>query len=126
PALFLWFRFVWLLLCCLVSVWSSSDCGGLVDVPSFPTRRSSDLFQPVAALLKAWSVPFEILRLDQQHLDVSSLFERSGQVRYGRSEEHTSELQSRVDLVCRLLLEKKKENMVGIDALCSPAIICVI
>src|SRR6266536_2196388 len=26
-----------------------------------------------------------------------------------RSEEHTSELQSRVDLVCRLLLEKKKQ-----------------
>src|SRR5699024_12497951 len=27
-----------------------------------------------------------------------------------RSEEHTSELQSRFDLVCRLLLEKKKKN----------------
>src|SRR5207247_7685269 len=27
-----------------------------------------------------------------------------------RSEEHTSELQSRVDLVCRLLLEKKNTN----------------
>src|SRR5690349_24808235 len=27
-----------------------------------------------------------------------------------RSEEHTSELQSRRDLVCRLLLEKKKNN----------------
>src|SRR5450830_1444272 len=27
-----------------------------------------------------------------------------------RSEEHTSELQSRFDLVCRLLLEKKKED----------------
>src|SRR5438105_8951179 len=27
-----------------------------------------------------------------------------------RSEEHTSELQSRVDLVCRLLLEKKKNE----------------
>src|SRR5207247_8123077 len=27
-----------------------------------------------------------------------------------RSEEHTSELQSRVDLVCRLLLEKKKSK----------------
>src|SRR2546429_2164051 len=27
-----------------------------------------------------------------------------------RSEEHTSELQSRLHLVCRLLLEKKKEN----------------
>ena len=27
-----------------------------------------------------------------------------------RSEEHTSELQSRTNLVCRLLLEKKKQN----------------
>src|SRR5690349_23316806 len=29
---------------------------------------------------------------------------------HARSEEHTSELQSRRDLVCRLLLEKKKER----------------
>src|SRR5260221_7856312 len=29
----------------------------------------------------------------------------------GRSEEHTSELQSHSDLVCRLLLEKKKTNI---------------
>src|SRR5690349_22787288 len=29
--------------------------------------------------------------------------------RHGRSEEHTSELQSRRDLVCRLMLEKKKQ-----------------
>src|SRR2546422_8328453 len=29
----------------------------------------------------------------------------------GRSEEHTSELQSRLHLVCRLLLEKKKKNV---------------
>src|SRR5437867_9661191 len=29
---------------------------------------------------------------------------------YRRSEEHTSELQSPYDLVCRLLLEKKKKN----------------
>src|SRR5690625_872964 len=29
---------------------------------------------------------------------------------YSRSEEHTSELQSRGHLVCRLLLEKKKKN----------------
>src|SRR5438067_6500624 len=29
-----------------------------------------------------------------------------------RSEEHTSELQSRFDLVCRLLLEKKKKKLV--------------
>src|SRR3989449_7255840 len=30
--------------------------------------------------------------------------------RFLRSEEHTSELQSRLHLVCRLLLEKKKKN----------------
>src|SRR2546427_7541089 len=38
-------------------------------------------------------------RVDQQVLDV------------GRSEEHTSELQSQSNLVCRLLLEKKKKNV---------------
>src|SRR2546422_7607372 len=32
------------------------------------------------------------------------------QLRPGRSEEHTSELQSRLHLVCRLLLEKKKRQ----------------
>src|SRR2546422_6490553 len=30
-----------------------------------------------------------------------------------RSEEHTSELQSRLHLVCRLLLEKKKKKVIG-------------
>src|SRR5699024_11903754 len=33
-----------------------------------------------------------------------------------RSEEHTSELQSRFDLVCRLLLEKKKGSESSVDA----------
>src|SRR5436309_9368775 len=33
----------------------------------------------------------------------------------GRSEEHTSELQSRENLVCRLLLEKKKSSAVSIS-----------
>src|SRR5439155_12970135 len=32
---------------------------------------------------------------------------------FGRSEEHTSELQSRGHLVCRLLLEKKKQSRVS-------------
>src|SRR2546429_7104414 len=35
---------------------------------------------------------------------------RTVQTRYQRSEEHTSELQSRLHLVCRLLLEKKKDT----------------
>src|SRR5688572_31956873 len=37
--------------------------------------------------------------------------QQSGKVRFERrSEEHTSELQSQSNLVCRLLLEKKKHN----------------
>src|SRR5438067_5586270 len=36
--------------------------------------------------------------------------EEADRDRLGRSEEHTSELQSRFDLVCRLLLEKKKKT----------------
>src|SRR2546422_4283477 len=41
-----------------------------------------------------------------------SLSLREGDGRFGglRSEEHTSELQSRLHLVCRLLLEKKKTD----------------
>src|SRR5437016_8290764 len=35
---------------------------------------------------------------------------RRGEARRDRSEEHTSELQSLTNLVCRLLLEKKKKN----------------
>src|SRR5439155_17153971 len=60
----------------------------------FPTRRSSDL--PVAPT-----------RLSVEHLDVCV---RRGVWSAGRSEEHTSELQSRGHLVCRLLLEKKKTS----------------
>src|SRR3712207_6899668 len=50
-------------------------------------------------------------------LDVAEVLERDGdqdqrdeQDPHDRSEEHTSELQSRQYLVCRLLLEKKKNN----------------
>src|SRR2546421_5097925 len=47
--------------------------------------------------------------------DAQASFRRSAHPHHrrrhpGRSEEHTSELQSRSDLVCRLLLEKKKKN----------------
>src|SRR2546430_9690817 len=38
--------------------------------------------------------------------------------RVTRSEEHTSELQSQSNLVCRLLLEKKKNRMSQLAAVC--------
>ncbi len=53
------------------------------DPASVVVDHEKDVFQPVAALLKAWSVPFDILRLDQQHLDDSYLFDREGRIRYG-------------------------------------------
>src|SRR5207237_4454578 len=43
-------------------------------------------------------------------------FERELQ-RGWRSEEHTSELQSHLNLVCRLLLEKKNDGKAPVDAL---------
>ena len=61
----------------LLVVEHRSDPYGLV------VSSEADKFQPVAALLKAWSVPFDILRLDQQHVDTSYLFDRSGRIRYG-------------------------------------------
>src|SRR6266496_5876298 len=43
-------------------------------------------------------------------LTTESTSAKSSAVQKPRSEEHTSELQSRRDLVCRLLLEKKKKK----------------
>src|SRR5699024_12174353 len=47
------------------------------------------------------------IAVDDAHLDVADLPGPQHLLEL-RSEEHTSELQSRFDLVCRLLLEKKK------------------
>src|SRR5256884_6435221 len=46
------------------------------------------------------------LRVQRQHLGQGAVAVYA--LAQGRSEEHTSELQSRLHLVCRLLLEKKK------------------
>jgi len=53
------------------------------DPASHIVTSERDQFQPVAAVLKAWSVPFDVFRLDQQTFDASYLFERSGRIRYG-------------------------------------------
>src|SRR5207302_11332571 len=71
------------------------------DLHSFPTRRSSDL----CALL------LQHLARDHQPLDLVGALVDLRDLRVAhRSEEHTSELQSRENLVCRLLLEKKKKK----------------
>src|SRR2546422_7535179 len=52
--------------------------------------------------------------------DVGDISDLRRQVGGHRSEEHTSELQSRLHLVCRLLLEKKKKHLIHITTyICS-------
>src|SRR5690606_41974056 len=84
------------------------------DLHSFPTRRSSDL--SVGSTSSAPS-PATSAVADTEEVTTaapaamaSSTGSPKPSAREGRSEEHTSELQSRENLVCRLLLEKKKRK----------------
>src|SRR5690606_40743632 len=100
--------------------------GGPPDRPSVPTRRSSDLApdhlardripvedEEMAALKESIRVhgqrtPIEVAPLGNAGHDTLPYGLISGWRRLAalkRSEEHTSELQSRENLVCRLLLE---------------------
>src|SRR5437762_6224949 len=84
--------------------------------PLFPTRRSSDLF--TLAEIGAQRDVRHILHARARSRATSAYASGPGKTTFGfrtamRSEEHTSELQSPMYLVCRLLLEKKK-NMLSI------------
>src|SRR5207247_3308631 len=71
-------------------------------------ERTVDLLIAVATALVLWSGAHFVLRGAMTLGDLVVIAPRSTKCAPLRSEEHTSELQSRVDLVCRLLLEKKK------------------
>src|SRR5438445_9767378 len=74
----------------------------------FPTRRSSDLDESaLLKLLHRWREEAEQAGHKIKRIAVAFEAGRDG---FWRSEEHTSELQSRQYLVCRLLLEKKKKK----------------
>src|SRR5690606_41651671 len=94
-------------------------------LPSFPTRRSSDLDAQRQATRDAGRLAgLEVMRLlaeptaaalayglDRGSRGVFAVFDLGGGTfDVSRSEEHMSELQSRENLVCRLLLEKKKDS----------------
>src|SRR5690606_41602903 len=104
--------------CCVLSRLARS--GADRPLPSFPTRRSSDL--PLAAAVWGFA---RVVRAEHPAIRCTAIDiddactgaslaqallaagDRDTQLAV-RSEEHTSELQSRENLVCRLLLEKKK------------------
>src|SRR5438034_8211377 len=80
----------------------------------FPTRRSSDLQQPAAPAGDLRRVEREVLVLGERQTHGPELGQPARAAELppapadARSEEHTSELQSHSELVCRLPLEKKK------------------
>src|SRR5690606_41760953 len=86
------------------------------DLHSFPTRRSSDLKSVMDLILPLILSPLLNLVPNSSHgfmvhcLIPREIRRRSSSMSYFRSEEHTSELQSRENLVCRLLLEKKNKQ----------------
>src|SRR5205807_10330368 len=93
---------------------------------SFPTRRSSDLVRaetsqfaakhdqmnlvadlrperPFTAQLDLVALPWVRRKADQQTIDLAAFGAELARLLFTRSEEHTSELQSPCNLVCRLL-----------------------
>src|SRR5437879_10200851 len=92
---------------------SLQRASALLNPPSFPTRRSSDLREEISESRprggrdgRAVVFQFRAYRDGLAEKCQRAFVERPD----GRSEEHTSELQSPMYLVCRLLLEKKKHR----------------
>src|SRR3712207_7086273 len=96
----------------------------ILFIPGFAREIFRDMayaiiFSNVAALIVALTlIPMLASKLMSNEVKISSdgkIFHKIREkylrlIRYARSEEHTSELQSRQYLVCRLLLEKKKKK----------------
>src|SRR3989454_2490800 len=83
-----------------------------VDRPVEPPDAvaPADVAQHGAVQVGAGDIRVRQVRADEIGADQQDLAEvRTREVRAARSEEHTSELQSPCNLVCRLLLEKKKK-----------------
>src|SRR5699024_12315276 len=108
----------------LSSAFPSDRYAVLRDPLSFPTRRSSDLAGgdavtgPATVIRAVAAGKVGAANIDN-FLDYNHTIRCDVEIppaRLSRSEEHTSELQSRFDLVCRLLLEKKKKRHIAADS----------
>src|SRR5688500_19116054 len=88
------------------------------DPHSFPTRRSSDLDgfmnkEEITAYLETYARSFAAPVREGVRVTAVERSPAAPGLLVRRSEEHTSELQSPCNLVCRLLLEKKKNKAVA-------------
>src|SRR5260221_4685208 len=69
------------------------------------------LFRSVA--VRPYFAPYHLkerVAIQEEVFNLANEFLKRAEIDQTRSEEHTSELQSHSDLVCRLLLEKKKKS----------------
>src|SRR5256885_12936258 len=66
------------------------------------------LFRSIVACGTSWHAGLVGRHILEDLVGIPVAVEYASEYRYRRSEEHTSELQSPCNLVCRLLLEKKK------------------
>src|SRR5205807_10580269 len=91
----------------------AKSCDNHRNLRSFPTRRSSDLKIAVAALAgtRGRQEPSVTVAAACRGVMAGMLLVEGDLAKTSvalRSEEHTSKLQSPCNLICRLLLEKKK------------------
>src|SRR5690625_6330004 len=90
---------------------SPTDAACGCPTPTGPANRSGSTSSSKTCTATARSVTEKPpAPASQAGTTLTSLGARTITLRTSRSEEHTSELQSRGQLVCRLLLEKKKDN----------------
>src|SRR6266480_5207161 len=85
------------------------------------TRPTGEVLDLIALVTAVRGVEVDPMGLDPEHLALlrmcrlpASVADLASDLDL-RSEEHTSELQSHVNLVCRLLLEKKKKNSITLS-----------
>src|SRR5699024_11477414 len=101
---------------------------GIVAAPGLPENLAYQLENELPETLSKyinsdveWKISLTIDPLTGSAESVERIYEKTNDYNHSnewayticitRSEEHTSELQSRFDLVCRLLLEKKKKKI---------------
>src|SRR5258708_34587321 len=95
-----------------------SGCAS-VSAPTPPAAPTAAAAAPSAAKVAKKETPSDVSPAEQKAFDSALDALSSGHMNeaqrgfQARSEEHTSELQSPDHLVCRLLLEKKKESRVA-------------
>src|SRR5437588_7695522 len=75
-------------------------------------RASTRMGEPIGRFCQRWLfIPDDFVAWPDRVPPATGQATKSSGINSQRSEEHTSELQSHSDLVCRLLLEKKKTSL---------------